>query len=59
MKLIIALFGVRLYWLYPKRLALYVGPWSIDFGPWSRSSRYSNGSHWHSGWHCWREEMID
>ncbi len=53
------LFGVRgfaVYTDFPHRLMVIVGPWAIDLGPWSSTSRYSNGSHWHSGWHRWDED---
>lgn len=56
------LFGVRgfsVYTEYPYRLYVVVGPWAISLGPWSRTSRYGNGSRWHSGWHRWREVELD
>jgi hypothetical protein len=57
--LLVGIRGLKLYTEYPHRLFLVVGPWAITLGPWSRSSRYGNGSHWHSGWHRWREQVIE
>lgn len=47
----------RVYTAYPHRLLLVVGPWNCYVGPWSRDSRYANGSHWTSGWHRGDDEL--
>ena len=57
--LLIGVRGCGLYTEYPHRFYLVVGPWAITFGPWSKTSLYGNGSHWHSGWHRWREQELD
>ena len=59
MRVIFAIYPLAVYTDFPRRLYIVFGPWAISVGPWSRTSLYGNGSHWHSGWHRWRDEVLD